>query len=172
MNLLDSKKGQLQNYTAVVIFLFVFGVMSLIAMTMLLGIIDGFTVAGYYTDDVEIAGEKFRASLLLYDWVIVLIMVALIIGIGVTSFRLNSSAMFFILSVIFAPFLGFISYFFNHLFIQIAGNSALAVARLLFPNTILICTNLHWVALVAFIVGSIALYAKRPTGVEVIPPQI
>ena len=30
-------------------------------------------------------------------------------------------------------------------------------------NTLLICTNLHWVALAAFVIGSITLYAKKPT---------
>lgn len=170
MSLFDSKKGQINNYIAVIIVLFVFGIMSLFAMTIYLGIIDGFTVAGFYIGDLLLAGEAFKGALLLYDWVIVLIMVAMIIGVGITSFRLNSSAMFFILSLILAPFLGFISYLFNHIFIQIANEPSLAIARLLFPNTILICTNLHWIALIAFVVGSIALYGKKPTAEIITPP--
>jgi len=170
MNLSGSKKGQLHNYVTVIVFLFVFGFLTLIGMTVYLGMIQGYTDAGLYTGQIAESGEKFKSALLLHDWIIVLMMVAMIIGVGVTSFRLRTSAMFFILSIIFAPFLGFISYFFNHLFAQVASNDAVAAARLLFPNTLVICTNLHWVALVAFIVGSITLFAKKPSGEIVIPP--
>ena len=36
----------------------------------------------------------------------------------------------------------------------------------IFPRTILITTNLHWIMLVLIVVGSITLYGKRKEGQE------
>jgi len=40
-------------------------------------------------------------------------------------------------------------------------NPVLITATLTFPKTIIICTNLHWLALLMVIFASIATYAKR-----------
>jgi hypothetical protein len=46
-----------------------------------------------------------------------------------------------------------------------ANNITMGVAvKGTFPRTIILCSNLHWVALVVLVVGSIALYAKRDVG--------
>ena len=96
------------------------------------------------------------------DYIIVIVMIVLLIGIGITSFRLNTRAAFFIVTFILGPFLGFMAYFFNYLFIEIVSEAAFATILVLFPRTLVICTNLHWVALATIVIGSVTLYAKKP----------
>lgn len=161
MCLLKSKRGQIQNYIAVIIVLFIFAIMSMIATVIYLGIITAFTDAGLYTGIIATTGNSFLSALRLYDSIIVLLMVVLIIGVGVTSFKLNTAPRFFIVSIIMAVFMGFVSFFFSFMFKEIVSDATFTTVYALFPNSILICTNLHWVALVTFVVGSITLYAKK-----------
>lgn len=167
MCLLKFKKGQVQNYIAIVIVLFTFAIMSMIATVIFLGLRTAFIDAGIYTGVIETTGNSFLSALRLYDSILVLLMVVLIIGVGITSFKLNTAPRFFIVTLIMASFMGFVAYFFSFLFKEMVSDSAFATAYALFPNSILVCTNLHWVALVALVVGSITLYAKReqPGGV-------
>ena len=157
-----SKKGQIYNYLAVVVFLFGFGIISILATLLWTNMITEFTVAGYYTDELASTGNAFLTALQLYDYIIVFVMIALIIGVGLTSFRLNTSPAFFIVTIIMGMFMGIVSYFFNYIFSQIVSDVAFATTIVFFPRTIMICTNLHWVALVCLVVGSITLYGKRP----------
>jgi len=163
MTLLSSKKGQIQNYMIVITTLFIFGIMSLIAAVLMNGVIQGFTDAGLYTGIISATGAKFLAAILLFDKIILFLAIGFIISIGITSFKLASPPAFFILSFIMAAFYGFVSYFFNHLFFQIASNTVFSTVTASFPLTLILCTNLHWIALAVFVVGSITLYAKRDT---------
>ncbi len=161
MNLFRSKKGQAQNYIAVVIFLLLFGFSSLLGYALMLGMIDAFTDAGLYTGEIETTGNKFLASIRFFDTIIVLIMAVLLIGIGISSFRLRTSPMFFIVTLVTAALTGLVSYFFNFIFIELISQDAFSLTRQFFPKTILLCTNLHWIALIAIIIGSITLYGKK-----------
>lgn len=163
MTLLSSKKGQMLNYMIVITTLFIFGVMSLISAVLMQGVIQGFTDAGIYTGVISETGAKFLSAILLFDKIILFLAIGFIISIGITSFKLAAPAAFFILSFIMAAFYGFISYFFNYLFFQMASNEVFAAVTVSFPLTLVLCTNLHWIALAVFIVGSITLYAKRDT---------
>ena len=157
------KKAQVQNYLAIVIFLFGLGFLSMLAAVLIFNMNNAFYDAGYNETLYTTEGAKFFNAVLLYDKIIVVVLVALLIGVGITSYKLNTSPMFFIVSVIMAAFMGFISYFFNAIFQEIVSQDVFAAVLIYFPMTILICTNLHWVALVAFIIGSIALFGKKPT---------
>jgi len=173
MNLLGckkikGKKAQVQNYIIIVIFLFGLGFISMLAAVMVNSMNDAIYDAGYNTTIFTETGAKFFNATLLYDKIIVIFLVALLIGVGVTSYKLNTAPMFFILSIIMAAFMGFVSYFFNALFQEIVSQDVFTAMLVYFPITILICTNLHWIALVAFIIGSITLYAKKPTEVQLV----
>ena len=161
MNLLSSKKGQAENYIAVAIFLMIFGFISILATFMWLEFIDAYTAAGYYDGQIEETGDKFLATLKLYDTIMVLVMVVLLIGVGLTSYRLRTSPAFFIITLITAAITGFVSFFFNFIFIELTGDALFAATLVFFPKTLLICTNLHWVTLAAIVIGSITLYAKK-----------
>jgi len=106
------------------------------------------------------AGDSFNRGIRVWDNVIVVALVLSLIGVGLTSYKLPASAAFLIISIILAPILGYISYFINKIFIDIIGHTTFDAIRMYFPKTILICTNLHWVALAAFVIGSIALFGK------------
>ena len=94
----------------------------------------------------------------------ILFVVALIIGIAVTTYRLASPPIFFIVNLFTAFFYGFFSYFLSYLFQSFTDAPLLAATLLYFPKTVLICTNLHWVALICIVVGSITLFGKKPQG--------
>ena len=96
-------------------------------------------------------------------------MTVFIIGIAVTSFKLRTRPIGYIVAFISVPFLGFISYFFNYVFIEMMSNDKLATVQIYFPMSMIICTNLHWVALTMFIVGSIMLFSRdREEGGEIL----
>ena len=160
----SSSRGQTSNYFAAILVLFFFGFTSILSWVIFSGFITQFTATGYYTGLTEQTGNAILSTLQMFDLIIVFIMVATIIAIGLTSYRLNTSMGFFIVSIIMASFTGFISYVFNYVFLQFISTDAVNAALVHFPRTILVCTNLHWVALMLFVVGSITLYAKREKG--------
>lgn len=164
MTLFGSKKGQAENYIAVVLFLMIFGFMSVLATFMWTQFIDGFTEAGYYEGKIEETGDAFLETLKMYDTIMVIVMIVLLIGVGLTSFKLRTSPAFFILTLITAAFTGFISFYFNFIFIELVSEPIFDAVLVFFPKTVLICTNLHWVALAAIVIGSITLYAKKDSG--------
>lgn len=82
-------------------------------------------------------------------------------GVGLTSFKLNTAPAFFIVTFVMGIFLGFVSYFFNFLFQNLVSDAVFSTTLLLFPRTLLICTNFHWISLIVMVVGSITLYAKK-----------
>lgn len=164
MTLLSSKKGQIDNYMSVIMFLFVFGISSIFAYLFLSSFISEFIATGFYVGTVASTGNNFLSGLLLFDNIIVLVMAVLIIGVGVTSFRLAAVPAGYIITFVMAAMYGLVSYFFNFIFAQIVSNAAFATVIMFFPGTILILTNLHWVMLVMIVIGSITLYAKNPSG--------
>ena len=158
------KKAQTDNYFAVIIVLFTLAISFIVSAVVLANFITQFNASGFCGLTCQQTGANFQNALLLFDNIIILILVVLIIAIGLTSYKLPASAAFIIISIIMAPFLGYVSYFFNYVFSQIVSQSAFDAVRAYFPKTILICTNFHWIALVVFVVGSITLYAKKEKG--------
>ncbi len=164
MSLFGSKKAQAENYIAVAIFLLIFGFISVLATFMWLQFIDAFTDAGYYENEIEKTGDNFLNTLKLYDTIMVLVMIVLLIGVGLTSYRLRTSPAFFIITLITVAITGFVSFFFNFIFIELVNDDLFAATLVFFPKTMIINTNLHWVTLAAIVIGSITLYAKKDSG--------
>lgn len=164
--LLKNKKAQFDNYAIVITFLFVFGFTSIIAVLMYNSIITamGNNIATFNGSVAETTALRFQTGMQILDYLTILLMIVLIIGVGVTSYRLNSAPVFFIVSILMASFLGMISYFFSYIFSQLVSQAVFTTTITIFPRTIIVCTNLHWVALVVFIIGSITLYAKKEQG--------
>jgi len=165
MNLLNSKKAQFSNYMVVILFLVMFSMVNIIAMLLLTEIRDGYKNAtAYYYPEVNTAFDSFLKSIALMDYVLVIVVFVLIIGIILTSFKINTSPAFFVISIIGGIFFIFVSLFFNVFFKMVVSESIFSSVLVYFPLTIFLGSNLQWVALVTFIVGSIALYAKRDKG--------
>ena len=165
-SLLNSNKGQIGNYMAVIVFLFGFAIISIIAYLLLTSIFTAWNDTGFVdATGTEMEG-KFLGSLLMADKIIVLVMILLLVSVALTSYKLATAPVFFIVTFFMAAFLGFISYIFNYLFSQIITDTTFDAVRASFPLTILICTNFHWISLAVIIVGSITLYAKKEQGQE------
>lgn len=164
MNLMGNKKAQGANYLAVIVVLIMFGFFSILAYVMWQTAIDAFTAGGYNNGIVGTSISAWTQAFAAADYVIVFLMIFLIIGIGVTSFKVPTRNITFILTLIIGAFWGFISYFFNFMFIQMISPEIFATALGIFPRTLAICTNLHWVTLVMIIVGSLTLFGKKEKG--------
>jgi len=100
-------------------------------------------------------------AILMFDWIIVLLMVFSIVGVGILGWRNASPPIFFILLLFFSMFLGAVSFLLDYIFYQIITNSAFSSIINYYPNTILICTNLHWLALAMLVVGGYASYTSQ-----------
>lgn len=158
------KKAQIGNYMAVIIFLMVFGFTSIFGYVLLEKYTEAYDDVGLYTGQVKETGDKFLATIKALDYLSVLFMVVLIIAIGITSYRVAASPVFFVVQFIMAMFYGLVSYFFNYIFQEMVSPAVFTAAKGFFSNTLIICTNLHWVMLGTFVVGTIALYAKKERG--------
>lgn len=164
MSLFLSDSGQIRNYTAVMIIIFSFAVLSIIGVVIMQSFITNLDSAGYYSGQAKVTTDKFWNALLMLDKIIVVIMTLLILGVGITSYRLATAPVFFVVSIIMGFFLGAISLFFNYMFIQIVSQPVFESVLVYFPLTMVVCTNFHWIMLVVWAVGSITLYAKREKG--------
>ena len=158
------KKAQASNYFAAIIFLFIFGFLSIFGYLLLTEYIAVYATTDFYGPQVENAAVQFLFGMEMFDWVIVLLMFVLIVGIGVTSFRVATAPIFFLITLVLGAFYGFVSFFFNHIFQEMVSDPIFTSTLLYFPKTYLICTNLHWIMLVLIVVGSITLYGKREKG--------
>lgn len=159
-----NKKAQGLNYIAVILFLLIFGFVNMFAYVVWIEFVSGLTASGFNTGVTSITVDAFTRGFQAFDYVIILLMVVFGIGIGLTSFKIATSATFFIITLIMGIFWGFIAYFFNYVFIQLISPAVFATAWGVFPRTMLLCTNLHWIALLYIIIGSLTLYAKREQG--------
>lgn len=165
-SLSNSNKGQMGAYIAVIVFLFGFAIISIISYLILSSVFTAWNATGY-VDATGLAMEtNFLNSVLMADKIIVFIMLMLIVGVAITSYKLATAPVFFIVTFFMAAFLGFISYIFNYIFSQIISQTAFDTVRASFPLTILVCTNFHWISLAVIIVGSITLYAKKEQAQE------
>jgi hypothetical protein len=161
MNLLNCKKGQLQDGFAVIIFILFFAFIILTAFVIHNEMITAWQGTSYYTGAVQETGDKFTEAWKVFDYVIVLVVALLIASAGWASFRLRTSPIGFMITFIGGIFLGFVSFFFNYIFVQIVSLDVYSSILVYFPRTLILGTNMHWVALISLIVSSLALFGKK-----------
>jgi len=164
MNFFKSKKAQGNVYIAIPIMLAVYGIFFIICYLVLSSLMTQMAASSYWDANMELAANKFLGALRILDFIMVLLTIVLIVGIGVTTYRLATPPLFFIINFIAGAFYGFLAYFMSYFFQSFASNALFTATLAYFPRTVLICTNLHWVILVALIVGSISLFGKKPRG--------
>jgi len=163
-SILKNKKGNLELPGMVIrsiVVLFIIGIILLIFFLILTNIFTEFNKSGFVTPEVTQVQQNFLAVFTIIDYSMTLIMIASIISIAVVSYKKASPIIHFIIMFFVAAFVGFISFFFNFIFIEIVTDSAFASVINVFDITILICTNLHWIALIMIIVGSLTGFRKR-----------
>ena len=167
MNLLNSK-GNFASYIAVIVDLFVFIIGTFIGYVVFSSFDTGFQATSYYSGEVAAVSSGFNSAFLALDYISVIFMVLMIIGVGYTSLRINSHPAFLFIDIVMLPFLGVISYVLNSVFSSFVDNPNITPILALFPKSLIIGTNLHWIALICFVVGSIALYSKRRNEFEAV----
>ena len=168
-SLLNSKKGQFGDYMGVIVFLVIFGFMCIVGYLIYDTTMDAMNTAGILTDPAaQKAKAGFDRGMNTFDYIVLFILIALIIGLGITSYKLATEPVFYFLTLLFAAFFGFIAYFMSYMFSSMTVNSGVFSVTLLnhFPLTILICTNLHWVALILVAVGSFTFFGKGRSSAE------
>lgn len=159
IKLLNSKKAVSPRVIGTIITgLIIFAFMSMIGVVFLQAILSTFETSSLYNSDMATSIKFFKASYYWWDYITLFLMVFFIIGVAITSYRLKARPIGFIISFIVAPFYGFISYFFNYYFIQLVSPTQIQAVQIYFPITMIICTNLHWIALITVIVGAIFAY--------------
>lgn len=161
MNLLGSRKGQARDYITAIVFLFVLGFVVIFCYMLLSRFMVGFASGPIWTPEMDSTANSFLGALRIMDYIMVIVMVLLIAGVGYSSYRINSRPIFFIITILSTPFLGFLSFFFNYVFSSLVSDATLNAALAYFHLTLLICTNLHWVMLILIVVGSITYFGKR-----------
>ena len=162
-----NKKAQSErDFSSIILVLFGLGFIFIIASFIGINLITNFMAQFPALAILQESEQKFIDAYGVFDNLFVFIMIALLIGIGITSYKLATSKVFFLISFILAGLYGMVAYFFSYMFGQIASQPILSTVTLIFPNTILVCTNLHWVSLAMIIISSITLYAKRDGGVD------
>ena len=160
-----NKRGLLKGIFSLVFVLMIFGLISIGAYLLFSNMKTGYDNAGLTSSE---AGNRaitgFDNAFKSLDYLIVIFMISGIIGLGLLSYKLAAPKVFFVLIWLFAPILGAISWFFNFIFISFIGQAVFNAVIGTFPITMLLCTNLHWVALIGIAVGSITFYSKKDTG--------
>lgn len=167
MNLSNSRKAQFSNYMAIIIFLVMFGFLNILGYMIYDSTMNSLESANLLDDPAaQKAKAGFDRGMNMFDYIILIILVFLIIGLGITSYKLATEPVFYFITLFFAVFFGFVSYLFSYIFSSMTVNSGAFPAAVLnhFPLTILIGTNLHWVALVLVIVGSLTFFGKGRSG--------
>lgn len=163
-SLLSSKKGDARVYLGIVIFIFIFAFVFILSHALLTEISTAFDATGMMPAESMQVFQGVINALRIMDYVLILVMITLIIGVGITSYRVAVSPVFFILEFLAIAFYGFIAFFFNYIFQELVSNSFFTATKLYFSNSLIIATNLHWILLANFIVGVITFYAKKEKG--------
>ena len=113
------------------------------------------------TPDAQTAKAGFDRGMNMWDKIMLMLVAVIIGGMVVSSFKVATSPIFWIVTFIMVPFIGMASLAFNVIGSQFAQQTAVASVLNHFPLTLIIITNFHWIALVLLIAGAITLYAKK-----------
>ena len=165
MSLLNSnKKAQVRNFMVPIIVLFTSGFLLIVGYLIISNMQVAMSGTDIWTDQLQTTSDNFLWGLQVGDLIMVIVMMCLIIGIGITSYRVATAPVFFIITLIMSAFYGFVAYYFNYIFQAFASEAVFSTVILYFPRTLLICTNLHWVMLINIIVGSLTFFGKKERG--------
>lgn len=170
IGLLGSKKGQnADNIIIPIVTVFGLALAFILSTTIALEIFDGYrtvfsspAMASYNSAEIQDTIDSYESAYSLFDKLLFSFVIGLIIGMAWVSYRIAARPLYFIVTVVLGIIYCFFGYLLSYIFIQFAENVAIVTTMRLFPLTIMVCTNLHWLGLILIIVGGIALYGKRP----------
>lgn len=163
MKLFAFKKSQ----SAINIFLPIISLFMLGVLLLISGLI-AYTAAGTIlaafpsVDGLDTVINQVLGLYTLYDYGILIIAIFFIIAIGYTSYRIRAHPMYYIITIFTSAFYGFVAYMMSYIYAQFASNSVFTIILYMFPLSILLLTNLHWIAFAMIVVAAVTLYSKDP----------
>lgn len=166
MNLLGSKKGILRSATVAAFAVFAIALTFLVAATIHKEADNQLQTLPYYTSQVGDLMDSYYNTYRILDYLMILIVIALVIGIAVSSLKVASNPVYFAIVFLLTPILAAVCYSLSYIFIQFASNSYFTSVVSIFPRTIFFSSNLHWIFLIEIAVGSITMYGKISKGQE------
>lgn len=168
MSLFGSKKGlEFGNILESIITIFVIFIVCLTATfiyfsakNVMINDVDVIKNNANAVQDMENAGKAYEKL----DFFVVGTLIMVMVGIFLTSFFIAADATFFAIVLFLSLLYGFTGYIFSYTSALVILNNIWGDTLLKFPMSILIVTNLHWVAAGQIIVSALALYAKKKIG--------
>jgi hypothetical protein len=161
--LIDSSKAQTNVYSVwlfPIIALFVLGVGTIIGYYFLSATNNAWSETGQLSSVGATVFEKFGNAILFFDWVAVIFLVVLVLGGAWWLHERTGKPLEFLGMFFMAPFIGFIAYIYNYIFVEFISTDILFTTAQMFPKITVIATNLHWVALVMLVIGAVVFFTK------------
>ena len=143
------------------LFIFIFGILTFIGYSLYTEFYQGYQASGLLTPTTTEVFEDFGSGILMFDWIAVIIVVVLIIGSTWALSIIKHSPVEYIAAWFMCPFIGFIGYVFNYMFIQFISEDIMNTVYLMFPKITILATNAHWIAFATFIIAYSVIYIKR-----------
>lgn len=159
-----SKKGSITDAITVMVVLFVIGLTTVLMWFVFDTFRDALAGTPIYTEDMERAANSFDNVLRLFDYVLVIILLVIIAAQAFLNYKVAAEPSGFAAVFLLAAAVGLVGLFFSFVYASITREAVLVTAAGMFPSTLVILTNLHWVGLLSLLIGSITLYAKRRQG--------
>jgi len=157
------KKGTAAFFVIIelLILLLAFGIIILFLTFFFNTFIDQFQLAGACTTgSCASTIAKFQKAFTYWDTGTFLLVIGAIIGIGYGSLKIASKSIMYLLFLIESAILGLVSYYFSFLYVTYVTFEVFQTTALLFPKTIVLLSNLHWIALIMMSVATLT-YFKR-----------
>ena len=146
---------------APVLFVFLFGILTFIGFAIYQSSYVAFQDSGMLSATGEQVFEDFGAAILMFDWISVLIVAAMIVASTWVLSRGKDKyhPVVYVAAWIMLPFVGFIAFIFNYMFMQFISEEIMYTIALMFPKIMILGTNLHWICFGCFVFSQLFLYS-------------
>jgi hypothetical protein len=155
-----SKRGILFDVVMILIVIFSMAVTLLIAKTIYDEIGDGFKESDVMSAQSITSYDEFNVSWSVFDGMIIFVLVALTIGLVITSFMIPTHPIFLVINIIGMAFIVFIAMIISSLYTEISTTADLSNASLSFTNTEYIMSVLPYISVAIILIASVVNWAR------------
>jgi len=165
-NLYDvGKKGQIQDMMFVLVVITSLAITMLIAGFLYREIKPAITENGLATTNSTLVYNQFEIAFPMFDWSMFFIVIALIMGLIVSSLFIPSSPVFLVINIVGLLALIYLGAVFSNLYGEMldqdGGNTTMAeVAEDYYPVITMVMKNLPYIGVILVLFASVAMYAK------------
>ncbi len=162
---LKSKRGLAKDILGALVFLLVFSVSAIVAYALYDGFMSEFEENNLLESGAgKRVEEGFNNAMRSYDYILLIVFVILNIGLGITTYKIASPPIHFIVHFFLAAFYGIIAYLMNFAYAEFVSVPVISSIMNYFPISTVLLTNMHWLALFMLVLGSITTYVKKDQG--------